>query len=274
MANLLPLLLLATTAALSAQTTWIVNPGGGPGVHFTDLPAAVAAANDGDTIVVQWGPFLTGVTGFTTNKGLTIVSDSQVLLDTMSTAVTISGLPAGRQFRLLGFAGPRDHEMFVRVQNCAGEVHLENLHASEPGLFSPAGTGIWISNCALVTLRDVEGFGAPAVRIDNSTVVLANCRLGVTTLGIGGGPCLHATDATVDVSEPQFDTGFSSDCVTLVRTHLRLGGTSASRIKAGNQLLGFPGTPIVTTLGSVTIDPNVQLLGTPGGATARCPART
>jgi hypothetical protein len=145
-------------------------------------------------------------------------------------------------------------------------VHLENLHAVEPGPFSPSGTAIRVSNCALVTLRDVETLGAPAVRIDNSSAVLAGCRLGMTTLGLGGGPCLHATDATVDVSEPHFDTGFGSDCITLVRSHLRLGGTSAALVKAGNSLLAVPGTPIVTTLGSVTIDPNVPLLATPANS--------
>jgi len=261
--NRFPSFVLSLCTSVAAQSTWIVNPGGGPGVHFTDLPSAVAAASDGDTILVQWGPFLAGVGGFTTNKGLTIVSEGQVSLATLTTPVTVSGLPTGRQFRLVGFDAPLDQEMRIVLQNCAGEVHLENLHAVEPGWFAPGGPSIDVANCALVTLRDVEDFGNPAVQIANSRVVLANCRLGITTLGLAGGPCLHATDSVVDVSEPFFQTGFSPVCITLLRTHLRIGGTAGSRIAAGDPQFSVPGTPIVATLGSVTVDPAVPLLASP-----------
>ena len=37
---------------LCAQQTWKVQCNGGPGVHFIDLPQAVAAASAGDTILV------------------------------------------------------------------------------------------------------------------------------------------------------------------------------------------------------------------------------
>jgi hypothetical protein len=37
---------------VSGQQTWWVNCNGGPGVDFTDLPPAVAAASPGDTILV------------------------------------------------------------------------------------------------------------------------------------------------------------------------------------------------------------------------------
>jgi pectin methylesterase-like acyl-CoA thioesterase len=63
----------ATAGSLSAQQTFLVNAGGGPGVNFTSLPPAIAAAADGDTIVVQAGPFGEGAVGFTTSKGITIL---------------------------------------------------------------------------------------------------------------------------------------------------------------------------------------------------------
>jgi hypothetical protein len=43
--------LLAVSVALGQQT-WKVNCQGGPGIDFTDLPQAVAAAAPGDTIWV------------------------------------------------------------------------------------------------------------------------------------------------------------------------------------------------------------------------------
>ena len=36
---------------------WIVDAAGGPGVHFTDLPSAIAAAADGDTLLVRAGSY-------------------------------------------------------------------------------------------------------------------------------------------------------------------------------------------------------------------------
>ncbi len=237
---------------LAAQNTWIVNPGGGPGVHFTDLPSAVAAAAHGDTIRVQWGPFLQGVTGFTTDKGLTIVGEGMVALATATTPVTVANLPAGRTFRLVGFVAPRDQEMRIHVRNCQGQVHLENLHATEPGLFAPRGPAIHVADSALVTMRDVEDFGTPAVLIERSVAVLTRCRLGVTTLGLGGGPCLHGADALLMVAEPVFQTGWLADAVTLANCHLRLGGSAGSVIAAA-------GRPIVANGGSLVLDPMVPL---------------
>ena len=46
-------LLLATLV----QTIWIVDAANGPGTNFTDLPAAVAAAISGDTILVRPGTY-------------------------------------------------------------------------------------------------------------------------------------------------------------------------------------------------------------------------
>ena len=40
-----------------ASGTLVVDDDGGPGVDFTDLPAAVAAAIDGDTVVVREGTY-------------------------------------------------------------------------------------------------------------------------------------------------------------------------------------------------------------------------
>src|SRR5262245_7589106 len=69
--------LLATVGAGLAQSTWIVDIHDGPGANFHDLPAAVAAAADGDRLLVRgappavpadlYSPF--GIDG----KGLTII---------------------------------------------------------------------------------------------------------------------------------------------------------------------------------------------------------
>lgn len=51
-------MLLAThTLSLLLPTIWIVDAANGPGTHFLDLPAAVAAAASGDTILVRAGSY-------------------------------------------------------------------------------------------------------------------------------------------------------------------------------------------------------------------------
>lgn len=261
----LPLLALFAGVDARAQTTWIVNPTGGG--NFTDLQSAEAAASHGDTIVVQWGQFRTGVSGFATSKGITVVSSDDVFLATHLQAVRVANLPAGRTFRLVGFTAPRGQELRIEVDGCAGEVLLENLHALEPGLMFPTTPAIDVHNCASVTMRDVEDFGAPAVRVANSAVVLAACRLGLTSIGLAGGRCLVAIDSVVDVVEPHFATASGDPCIDVTRCDLRLAGGPQSLVEAG--LLGFwSGTAIMTTLGTIARDPAVTVQSHPLGAPA------
>lgn len=93
-------------APLRAQTTWIVDDSGGPGVHFTSLPAAVAAAASGDTLLVapgHYAPF------HVTGKALTILGDgpASTVVDgppigVPDDFVRIMDPPTGQVFRLSG----------------------------------------------------------------------------------------------------------------------------------------------------------------------------
>jgi hypothetical protein len=91
---------MAVEAAISLfllQTIWVVDDGGGPGVNFNDIPPAVAAAADGDILLVQPGTY----SHFTlSGKGLRILGSGQA--NTLvsnpganSWRSTISGIPAG-----------------------------------------------------------------------------------------------------------------------------------------------------------------------------------
>jgi hypothetical protein len=246
---------------LLAQTTWIVNAGGGPGVNFTSLAAAVATAANGDTIVVQFPPMLESVGGFTTDKGLTIVGEGGGVPIVTSTPIVIENLPAGDTFRMAGFSRIGNGTLDLRVLNCAGSVHLENLHAREPDWFFPSGASIEIADSSSVSLRDVETFGLPAVLVRTSTVVLTNCRLGVTQIGLGGGPCLQVgPSATVDVVEPAFDSLGSAIPIGVGGgSTLRVVGSTSSYVRS--QHVFTVGYPVVNSVAStVTIDPAVQLL--------------
>lgn len=254
--------MLVSAALLSAQQTFVVNAGGGPGVNFTSLPPAVAAATDGDTIVVQAGPFGEGAVPFTTNKGLTIVGQGGAvpIYTSPSQRVQITGLPAGRSFRMVGFARIGDGPIEIDVTNCVGDVHLETLVAREPDFFFPTTASITITNCVSVTLREVVNFGAPAVRIDNSIAVLSQCELGLTRIGLGGGPGLVAATSLVDIVQPLFRTGGtgSQACVTATNSNLRFVGDGAALVSGGPAAFG--GTAVVSNGGTLVVDPAVGVV--------------
>ena len=245
------------SAPLVAQTTWVVDAGGGPGVSFADLPTALASPNvvDGDTLLVRTGPFNEGATPFTTSKGVTIVGDGgSVPLYGAVPGIEIVGLPAGRTFRLAGFTRPQSGELRIRVANCAGAVHLENLHADEPGFFFPTNPSIVVDTCASVTLRDVETFGSPAVSIVNSRVVLVSCRLGITSIGLAGGRAVEAVGSAVDVVQPRFEP-VGTTAVQAANSDLRIGGDSSALLAGGTAGAGF--AAIEANGGSVVLDPAV-----------------
>lgn len=256
-------------SGVPAQATWIVNAGGGPGVQFTTLAAAVAAASDGDTILVQQPPMGEAVEGFTTDKGLTILGAAAgvPITTTPQAPIAVVGLPAGRAFRMAGFVRVSDGALDVLVQNCAGTVHLENLKAREPDWVFPAGPGVRIEGSASVTLRGVVAFGLPAVQIDQSRVVLSGCRLGQTEIGLGGGPCLVVTAAEVDVVQPRFDTlgsvgggGTPHDCIVADQSLVRIAGDGGALVSARSSFSGAGGHALVATGGTVLLSPAVPVL--------------
>jgi hypothetical protein len=68
--SLISVFLLASPA-LAAGKVWVVDDDGGPGVHATSIAAAVAAATEGDLVLVRPGSYEI----FTLDKALTITAD-------------------------------------------------------------------------------------------------------------------------------------------------------------------------------------------------------
>ena len=65
--------LVLTSGLVAAQSrTWIVDVNSGPNTDFTDLPPAIAAAIDGDTVLIRSGTYK----GFTTSKALTVLGEA------------------------------------------------------------------------------------------------------------------------------------------------------------------------------------------------------
>lgn len=249
-------ILVATGLAVGspAQNTWIVNAGGGS-ANFTDLPSAVQAAADGDTIVVQTGPFNEGAVGFTTDKGLTIVGEGGrvPIFTAAAQPVAVVNLPAGSRFRMSGFSRPSDGKLHVRIEHCDGSVHLGEMRCREHLLGPEYDPGIIVNDSRDVTLRAVGTYGNPALQIDGSRVIASNCQFGRTYIGLGTGPCLRANYSTVDVVEPLFNTnGSYFAAIEAFGSDLRIVGSSSSHVTNS-------GFAIAANDGTVAIDPRVQL---------------
>jgi pectin methylesterase-like acyl-CoA thioesterase len=80
---------------------WIVDAQMGPGAQFADLPAAIAAAANGDTILVRAGTY----SGFSVNgKALTLRGEGMATTRILASALgmTVEILNAGGVFVLSG----------------------------------------------------------------------------------------------------------------------------------------------------------------------------
>jgi hypothetical protein len=148
---------LALTATASAQHVWTVDAALGPGSDFQDLPAAVAAAADGDTLIVRSGWY------------------SELVLD--NKALTVAALP-GTSMWIFG----------AKVLNLDAqkEVLLVNLAVASldgTGLLVSADAGeVLVDGCSLVGANGPNtystGWGFPGVEVfDSARVTLTGCTL-------------------------------------------------------------------------------------------------
>jgi hypothetical protein len=173
---------------LVAQQTWRVHCGGAYGAHFTDLPAAVAAAAPNDTILVYGGvgPCAEIYTAPTIDKPLRIVGFLVGVPPGNNTPTrvqvrgpwSISGIDAGEQLvisdvlvRHIAYPPPFGDGVGspITIANCQGSVVIENL------FFSCRTPAQWleIDQCAHVVLRGCDfRLGGGPLRVIDSNVLL------------------------------------------------------------------------------------------------------
>lgn len=176
---------LATASLAPAQSnTFVVDDNGGPGVHFTDLPAAINASSPGDLLVVRAGNY----SGFVLDKGLNIVGFGVV----QTGNVRVQSIPAGA-FAVL--AGLHVRQLDV-VQN-AGAVLFDEISASDnPTTMALASDYVLVTveHCADVRFHRADliapgmtgNFGGPTgLFVRGSRVELSSSRVHG---GRGGNP--------------------------------------------------------------------------------------
>lgn len=112
---------LVTTAA--ANDVQVVAPSPGPGVDFTTIEDALAAAADGDIVLVRPGSYaIAPFTGaLVDGKTVTLVADGPV---TATGRVAVETLDATRTFSMRGFDSADD--LRLAVSDCSGVIWCED----------------------------------------------------------------------------------------------------------------------------------------------------
>ncbi|MCR9246843.1 MAG: hypothetical protein NXI31_17560 [bacterium] len=141
--------------SLTAQT-YIVDVNVGPGHHFQQIRGALSQVPDGATLIVRAGDY---AQFSITNRSINIFCEPGVKVAVpYPLGVPIRDVAAGQRVVIRGLQVLESHSVFD-VQNCAGEVLLENIAHSPPS----AGPGIG-NQVALVYRSD--------------QVVIRNCNFG------------------------------------------------------------------------------------------------
>ncbi|MCI0586735.1 MAG: hypothetical protein L0323_07845 [Planctomycetes bacterium] len=190
---------LPTFACLLLQTTWVVDDNGGPGVDFTDLPPAIAAAADGDVLLVQPGTY----SHFTlTGKGLRILGSGASGPNTAFVTDANPGLGMGRTT--------------VNAVPTGSVLHLEGLRflgsPAAPSRLQILGASTRATLADVVVIGPQEGTG---LLVESSQVRIVRCSItggegqGFSSAGpalvVRNGAEVHAAGSTIQGGE---GTGF------------------------------------------------------------------
>jgi len=230
-------LLLATVAvpsALCAQT-FIVDAANGPGTNFTSLPAAVAAAPDGATLLVLPGTYA----GFTmTGKGLTVLGTGAVIQGSL----IIDGTAPHQRVTLRGLSwSATPPTTVIGLDNCQGLVLLEEIvQPANPFVLGnylyPVAVGIRANSCSQLCLRSCD--------ID-CTVELQSCNAVIESCVVRG-----ESHAAIYLRFAPFGNP-PRDALRLVNTTAQICGNSSffggwgANLGLGNYVQGGSGIKII-----------------------------
>jgi hypothetical protein len=151
-----------------AQSVLVVSGGGGG--NFTSITAAVAAAADGDTILVKSGAYAAPTID---GKSLVLVSEAGSNVSLTGTTV-IKNVVAAKSVAVRGFAGASASGPGLRVTNCLGPVTIErssfngaNAASLFPGVVLEAYAGGLIESCDSVAFSKTALTGGNGLDLDD-----------------------------------------------------------------------------------------------------------
>jgi hypothetical protein len=253
-----PWLALCLVASVPAQTTWVVDQGGGGA--FTEIGQAVAVAQPGDIVVVRAGTY----DPFVLEKGLRIVADPGVGWSPAPAGkIQIKNVPAGQSALLRGFVLPATSFQELFLFDNDGHVHLENVTAAE------GGAAIFDSRQVSIHASSIDGLGVVRSTV-SCTASTFRSQSRDTRINPPGISCSEATvmlgDCTV-VGADQSPLPPAGPGMRVEESTVWIGGRNggiAAGVNASNQT---PVSAIAALSGTVHIDPTVPLSAS-GGAPA------
>ncbi len=112
----------AFLAAPALATDWVVDDDGGPGVDFTTLEDAVAAAGAGDVILLREGDYTPPGFFLELSAGVTLRADPPGADVDVDVQLVVRDLPPGAVARVRGF-----ELSALSAQDCAGTVRVDDM---------------------------------------------------------------------------------------------------------------------------------------------------
>lgn len=181
-------LALLAGAPVLAQQTWVVDPVAGPGVHFTDIPPAVAAAAPGDRIEVRGSTVsVPTYSPFVVSKSL----DIEAVQGASVYYFRVENLPAGGVVRVAGLhCEPRPTYLTpddcVLVRNCQGTVLLAGLEVwTRTGDYYD---GFIVRDAATVAIQDCRAVGRDSGLIrGGAALVVERSGVSIVRTALTGG---------------------------------------------------------------------------------------
>lgn len=151
---------------------------------FADLPAAVAAVQAGDVLLVEPGSY----TAFSLDKELVLLGPPGGPLPRVAGISTVQGTP--------GFAIRGLHFELLRLEQVSGRGLLDGCRLGDfpgppgpplgPALFAQDCAQLEVSRCVLIGPDSPTGFGQLGARVLGSTAAFTHCVLrGGTSSGVG-----------------------------------------------------------------------------------------
>ena len=200
-------LVLALASPAATAQVLVVDDSGGAGVDHTDLVSAIAAAADGDTLLIKAGTYSTfNPTEFLINgKAIALVAELNEVVN-IASPVRVINLAAHQGVLLSGLnIAIVDAGTALTLSNNAGSVQVEDSVLSSGATvfpFLPAGNGLKADSCA--------------------SVIVARCAITGSSIA-GGSPGFHGSDL-----------GSSNVCMYDCTTTGGAGGDGASIFQGGH----------------------------------------
>jgi hypothetical protein len=277
----LPLFLLAIL-----PTIWIVDAANGPGTNFTDIPAAVTAAANGDTILVRPGTY----TAFNVNGKALTMRGAGAGTSVAGSTTTISGVPSGSVFYVSGMAfvagttPPVTGYPGLRV--VGSEVALADVTASgvttllqgTPGLWVEGGSVVHAARCSFTGTLGYSQAGGHGALLVGGLLAADACTF---TGGGSGGGFFPVSGAGIVVNGGaavlsrcsafggNATLGFGGHGIAVLNGFARIAGNSANLIHGGTGSGAPGGNSIFADANSTAVvHGNVVLQGPITGAVA------